>query len=88
MLAGIGLLLGEGVCGFFLDPSQKASSEGWFYRKGKSGEGKSTSTKITRKPYKFQQKFPPVAVLTGPNTASSGEVVTVAFRKRPNTKFW
>ena len=86
MLAGIGPLLGEGVCGFFLDPSQKASSEGWFYRKGKSGEGKSTSTKITRRPYKFQQKFPPVAVLTGPNTASSGEVVTVAFRKRPNTR--
>nr|WP_290931382.1 S41 family peptidase [Haliscomenobacter sp.] len=44
------------------------------------------ATKISRKPYKFQQKFPPVAVLTGPQTASSGEVVTVAFRKRPNTR--
>jgi carboxyl-terminal processing protease len=86
MLAGIGPLLGEGVCGFFMNPARKVVSDGWFYRKGKSGEGKHVNTKITRKPYTFQQKYPLVAVLTGPGTASSGEIVTVAFRKRPNTR--
>ncbi len=86
MLAGIGPLLGEGICGFFMDPSQKIVSDGWFYRKGKSGVGKNVNAKITQKPYTFPQKYPPVAVLTGPGTASSGEVVTVAFRKRPNTR--
>ena len=86
MLAGIGPLLGEGACGFFMVPDQKGRPTPWMYKRGKSGEGKSVATKISRKPYKFQQKFPPVAVLTGPQTASSGEVVTVAFRKRPNTR--
>lgn len=85
MLAGIGPLLGEGVCGYFIEPGKK-TSDAWFYKKGKSGIGKNTITKVSRKPYKLRQKLPPVAVLTGPKTASSGEVVTVAFRKRPNTR--
>lgn len=85
MLAGIGPVLGEGTCGYFVTPGKKDSGR-WFYRKGKSGIGKAAITKISRKPYKLRQKLPPVAVITGPRTASSGEVVTVAFRKRPNTR--
>jgi hypothetical protein len=85
MLAGIGPVLGEGVCGYFMTPG-KAVSKGWTYRKGKSGIGRSAITKVSGKPYKLRKPFPPVAVLTGPRTASSGEIVTVAFRKRPNTR--
>jgi len=85
MLAGIGPLLGEGICGYFAVPGG-AKPEAWFYRKGAAGIGKSAITKVSRKPYKLRQKQAPVAVLTGPRTGSSGEVVTVAFRKRPNTR--
>ncbi len=43
-------------------------------------------TNCGHKPYKTKQKLPKLAVLTGPQTASSGEVVTVAFRGRPNSR--
>lgn len=86
MLAGIGPLLGEGNCGYFHTPNQKKKHLAWFYRAGKSGEGKATIAEVSRKPYQLQNHLPNLAVLTGPMTASSGEVVTVAFRKRPNTR--
>lgn len=85
MLAGIGPLLGEGVCGYFIVPGEEKPAT-WLYRKGAAGIGKTVITKVGRKPYKLRQKQAPVAVLTGPRTGSSGEVVTVAFRKRPNTR--
>ncbi|MCC7465114.1 MAG: hypothetical protein IT261_02535 [Saprospiraceae bacterium] len=85
MLAGIGPVLGEGKCGYFMELGGKTSGA-WFYKKGKSGIGKKRITKVSRKPYQLFQKNAPVAVLTGKNTASSGEVVTVAFRGRPNTR--
>ncbi len=84
MLAGIGPLLGEGTCGYFLSPGENPSR--WFYKKGASGIDKKQITRVSRKPYKLKQKLPKVAVLTGPKTASSGEVVTVAFRGRPNCR--
>jgi carboxyl-terminal processing protease len=85
MLAGIGPVLGEGKCGYFMELGGKTSGA-WFYKKGKSGIGKQRITRVSRKPYQLSQKNTPVAVLTGKNTASSGEVVTVAFRGRPNTR--
>lgn len=85
MLAGIGPVLGEGPCGYFLQAGGGKEAP-WFYQNGKSGIGKSVITKLSRKPYKLRRSSVPVAVLTGPNTASSGEVVTVAFRSRPNTR--
>lgn len=85
MLAGIGPVLGEGKCGYFMELGGKTSGA-WFYKKGRSGIGKQKITKVSRKPYRLKQKNAPVAVLTGKNTASSGEVVTVAFRGRPQTR--
>ena len=85
MLAGIGPVLGEGKCGYFMELGGKTSGA-WFYKNGKSGIGKNIITVVSRKPYKLKQKNPPVAVLTGKYTGSSGEVVTVAFRQRPNTR--
>jgi carboxyl-terminal processing protease len=85
MLAGIGPILGEGACGYFMTPDGKLSDQ-WYYRKGKSGIGKEALTSVSRKPVRLHRNKPPVAVLTGPQTASSGEVVVVAFRGRPNTR--
>jgi C-terminal processing protease CtpA/Prc len=84
MLAGIGPLLGEGICGYFIQPGIENVS--WFYKKGAAGMGKEKNTKVTKRAYKIKGKLPHVAVLTGPSTGSSGEVVTVAFRGRPNCK--
>jgi carboxyl-terminal processing protease len=83
MLAGIGPLLGEGINGYF---QTEADSAAWFYKNGSSGIGEAALVTVQRKPYELKKKNPRVAVLTGPRTGSSGEVVTVAFRKRPNTK--
>lgn len=83
MLAGIGPLLGEGVCGYFLAPGESPAS--WFYQKGGAGIGTETITRVKR-PVRLHKAVPRVAVLTGPRTGSSGEVVAVAFRQRPNTR--
>jgi hypothetical protein len=85
MLAGIGPLLGEGGCGYFVEPGNPTSHR-WFYKAGRSGIDKETIVKTSRKPYKVSPKLPLLAVLTGPKTGSSGEVVTIAFRKRPNAR--
>ena len=37
-------------------------------------------------PYRLKHTLPPVAVLTGPKTASAGEAIVVAFRGRPSTR--
>lgn len=84
MLAGIGPLLGEGVCGYFHTPGQTDAS--WFYKNGASGINQRNITKVSRKPYLLKKSMPKVAVLTGPQTGSSGEVVTVAFRGRQHCK--
>ncbi len=86
MLAGIGPLLGEGVCGYFVDPYKKEAQVAWSYRNGQALEGTSINAKVSGTPYQLRQSMPLVAVLTGSKTASSGEVVTVAFRKRPKTR--
>lgn len=86
MLAGIGPLLGQGVSGYFVYPQQERTPSAWFYEGGRAGEGNKALTEVSRIPYQLRQTLPPVAVLTGPSTASSGEVITVAFCKRPNTR--
>ncbi len=82
MLAGIGPILGEGICGYF-----KAEEElmTWSYANGTSYIDE-TSQYSVEQPYAPLNKKIPIAVLTGGKTASSGEVVTLAFKNRPNTK--
>jgi C-terminal processing protease CtpA/Prc len=81
MLAGIGPILGDGVCGFFVSRDDKSS---YHYNDGKSGGGEYTLVAISGEPYKVQTSR--VAVLTGAQTASSGEVLVAAFHGRPNTR--
>jgi C-terminal processing protease CtpA/Prc len=83
MLAGIGPILGDGDVGAFVDSyGHKAV---WSYRSGQAMLDGHTNTQVSGQPYKLKTSFPPVAVLTGVNTASSGEAIVIAFRGRPNT---
>lgn len=84
MLAGIGPLLGNGTCGYFLKSKNKKSS--WFYLNGECGIDKKLMVKISNKPYKLINDSNPIAILTGKKTASSGEVVVTAFHSKNNTR--
>jgi len=84
MLTGIGPILGNGTCGYFVD--KKGNKSSWFYRNGESGINEFTMTKISHQPYELYDNTKPVAVLTGSKTGSSGEVVVTAFHNKENTK--
>jgi C-terminal processing protease CtpA/Prc len=58
----------------------------WAYKKGRSYHGVMPRVSVTGKPYELKQKNAKVAILTNSRTMSSGEVTTVAFRGRPNTR--
>lgn len=83
MVAGIGPVLGEGEAGAFVDADGEARR--WGYSSGASWlEGEAVVT--VTEPYTLSRPDPPVAVLTGPDTGSSGEAVVTAFRGRPHTR--
>lgn len=84
MLAGLGPLLGNGICGYFIDNKQKKSS--WFYNDGESGINTNPITRLSVPHYELINEANPVAVLTGKRTASSGEVVVTAFHNKKNTR--
>ncbi len=75
MLAGLKALLGDARLGTFEDPS--GASPPWI-----AGDIVGVSPPETLK----RLEAAPVAILTGPRTASSGEAVTIAFRGRPLTR--
>ncbi len=87
MLAGIGPLLGEGVCGYFIEPTGE-NGVPWSYKDGMSfmGGGGQLSISEEMQPYELRHPNPRIAVLTGKRTMSSGEVMTVAFRGKPNSR--
>ena len=84
MLTGLGPLLGNGICGFFIDNNKKKTS--WFYRDGQSGIDSLTITKVSNRPYKLLNDLNPIAILTGRRTVSSGEVVVTAFHNKSNVR--
>ncbi|WP_187388136.1 S41 family peptidase [Seonamhaeicola marinus] len=84
MLTGLGPLLNDGVCGYFVDNKGKKAS--WFYNKGQAGIDSTSITKVSKKPYYLINNENPIAVLTSPKTGSSGEVVTTAFHNKKNAR--
>ena len=84
MLAGLGPLLGEGEAGAFVDPD--GEKEIWSYRDGQALAGELVQSEVNGPAYELKSASPPVAVLTGIQTASSGEAMVVSFRGRPNTR--
>lgn len=88
MLAGLGPLLGEGICGAFHNADGKNMN--WFYRDGKAGyEGAEnwTYSRVDDSPYRVPGN-PAIAFLIDGETASSGEATAIAFRGRPRTRFF
>lgn len=80
MLTGMGPLLGDGVCGFFV---RKAKATPFSYEAGKATYGGNTMCHVTRPVVLSMQQRRQVMVLTGPKTSSSGEILTLAFRGLP-----
>lgn len=89
MLAGIGPVLGDGLAGMFVDPG--GATTRWYYGNGvaavvSQGGTSSVGARVSVTPYQLKRPDPPVAVLTGAGTASSGEAIVTAFRGRPATR--
>ena len=81
MLLSVGPILGGGrLIGF---TGKRVSLYYASYRNGVISGGPTDRAPITVPDFR---PAPPVAVLTGAQTASAGEVVTVAFRGRANTR--
>lgn len=85
MVAGLGPLLGEGVLGYFLEPTGVAMA--WGYEDGQSWLEDVTIQSV-QAPYELEVPEPKVAVLIDNLVVSSGEAVAIAFKKRPNTRFF
>lgn len=82
MLAGLGPLLGDGELAASVYPDGRRVAV--WYRDGQAGFGDYTQLRV-RSPYRVAATVP-VAVLQGPATASSAEVLAVAFRGRAETR--
>jgi C-terminal processing protease CtpA/Prc len=98
MLDAVAPLLGDGLLGAFVDADGKR--EDWVLRRGLLSVGGQVQPKdepggkegggaikdyVTQNDYVLHRPHPPVAVLTGPVTASAAEGTLVAFRGRPQT---
>jgi len=85
MLASVGPILGDGVAGHFIDPVNQTSV--WAYNDGAALlDGRVFAT--ASNPYRLRQANPRVAVLLDDLVASSGEAIAIAFKARPNTRFF
>ncbi len=85
MVSGLGPILGNGTFVGWLDADGRQS---WVtYEDGRIiDEDYVYPDYLKGNAYSLQRPNPPVAVLTGPNTGSSGEVATLAFVGRPNAR--
>lgn len=83
MLAGLSPVFGNGFLAFELDADDKLVRK-WSIRDGDLAINDNKVTSI-KQPFKAAFEKLPVVVLTGPVTASSGSMVAIAFKHRPNT---
>jgi carboxyl-terminal processing protease len=83
-IAGLGPILGEGQVGASV--TVDGSKQIWAYQDGQALVDGFAYIQVSGPSYKLKASSPPVAVLTGMNTASAGEAIVVAFRGRPNTR--
>lgn len=83
MVAGVGPILGADTVGLFVDPD--SVKQWWIYGDGEARlDGEVFAAAVA--PYALISPRPYVAVLTDDRTASSGEAVAVAFRKRADAR--
>jgi C-terminal processing protease CtpA/Prc len=86
MLAGIGPVLGAGRLGSFRNPDGSGAS--WSYENGEAKSDGRTLARTLNPTVNLHVDAPPVAVLVGPATASSGEAIAIAFRGRSSTRLF
>ena len=84
MLAGIGPLLGDGVCGYFVSARENIPI---IYNDGAALQGKYTRCRVS-KGYKIKAANKSIIVLTGHRTVSSGEIVALAFKGKQQVQFY
>lgn len=82
MLTGIGPLLGDGVCGYFVSGDQRVPI---VYHDGSAFEGRHVICRVSRNGYHTQRAKKSIVVLTGHRTVSAGEIVALAFKGRSET---
>jgi C-terminal processing protease CtpA/Prc len=80
MLAGVGPLLGDGEVGASVYSDGRRVP--FWYRDGKVGFGDYVQLRVSGASHRLMQGSPRIAVLIGPETASSGEVLAMALRAR------
>jgi carboxyl-terminal processing protease len=84
MLAGIGPLLGDGVCGYFVSAREKIPI---IYSDGAAFQGKYIRCRAS-KGYKIKSDKKSIIVLTGRRTVSSGEIIALAFKGKEQVYFY
>ena len=83
MLAGLGPLFSAKKVGYLVDVNGEKIP--WGYKKNKNYFGTYLGVSATH-PVKLTNKNLPIAVLTGPNTGSSGEIIVLSFVGNKNTR--
>ncbi|SHM05901.1 S41 family peptidase [Mucilaginibacter sp. OK098] len=86
MIAGLGPIIGNGTLGYFVSPETNKITP-WMYKNGKVTNGSAITAKVSGA-YAIKNPGSKVAVLTGPKTASSGEMTTICFIGKPNVKLF
>jgi len=84
MLAGVGPLLGNGVCGYFVSAREKIPI---IYTDGVARQGKNIRCQVST-PYKMKSDKKSIIVLTGRRTVSSGEIIALAFKGKEQVYFY
>jgi carboxyl-terminal processing protease len=82
MLAGLGPLLGDGVCGYFVSANERVPIT---YRDGSAYQGRHVRCRVSGEGYQTQLSKKSIVVLTGRRTVSAGEIVALAFKGREKT---
>lgn len=82
MLAGIGPLLGNGICGYFVSAMEKIPIS---YYNGAAMQGRNVRCRVSSNAYQTKSGKKHIVVLTGPRTSSAGEIVALAFKGKEQT---
>lgn len=86
MIIGLGPLINNGTLGHFINPKNRLS-EKWYYQDGACGQGNKVWGKI-KEPYYTKKNNLKIAILIGPNTGSSGEMLAISFIGKANAKLF